>query len=249
MDRKWKSGASGSPPSSSENSSDGYATGGNPGAGIAATKPGPWMWHSIVEEVLAVIAAGSVTLDKTVLTQMRDALRKWGILGGQATQVLDLSGATGGQIKFPATQNQSNDGNTLDDYEEGTWTPTVGGSGGQSGQAYTHQVGLYQKIGRTVIVHFSVLLSTLGTITGDVQLKGLPFVSASTTDGVASGDVDWSGATTTFVSIRARMLYTGVSVVTLHGENAGNASPTPLAQGDLANTTRLMGTLVYRAVD
>lgn len=39
---------------------------------------------------------------------------------------LDL-GSTG-QIVFPATQNASSNANTLDDYEEGTWTPTVGSS-------------------------------------------------------------------------------------------------------------------------
>lgn len=38
--------------------------------------------------------------------------------------LLDISGASAGQIKFPATQNASTDANTLDDYEEGTWTPT-----------------------------------------------------------------------------------------------------------------------------
>jgi hypothetical protein len=34
----------------------------------------------------------------------------------------------GAGIQFPATQVSSADANTLDDYEEGTWTPTIGGS-------------------------------------------------------------------------------------------------------------------------
>ena len=36
---------------------------------------------------------------------------------------------TSGQLKFPATQSASADANTLDDYEEGSFTPTLGGSG------------------------------------------------------------------------------------------------------------------------
>src|SRR3990167_787780 len=37
---------------------------------------------------------------------------------------------TGGQIKFPGTQVPSSDANTLDDYEEGTWTPIITSSVG-----------------------------------------------------------------------------------------------------------------------
>jgi len=40
-------------------------------------------------------------------------------------KLLDISGASAGQIKFPATQNASADANTLDDYEEGTWTAVL----------------------------------------------------------------------------------------------------------------------------
>src|ERR1035437_2045665 len=45
---------------------------------------------------------------------------------------LDLTGASAGQIKFPASQNASSDANTLDDYEEGTWTPADGSGAGLS---------------------------------------------------------------------------------------------------------------------
>lgn len=83
-----------------------------------------------------------------------------------------------GQLKFPATQNASSDANTLDDYEEGTWTPVISGSGGQSGQTYSKQDGLYIKIGKLVVFNFYVAASTKGTITGDLQISGLPFTCA-----------------------------------------------------------------------
>ncbi len=82
-------------------------------------------------------------------------------------RLLDLSGSAAGQIKFPSAQNLSSDANTLDDYEEGLWTPVVGGSGGTSGQTYAAngQVGLYVKVGKQVLCSFRVQLSAKGTIT------------------------------------------------------------------------------------
>lgn len=73
MDRKWKSGAAAAPPAL-DNASDGYATGGNPGGGVPATKPGAHWYHMITEELLAVINAAGIAFDKTDLTQLRDAI-------------------------------------------------------------------------------------------------------------------------------------------------------------------------------
>ena len=51
------------------------------------------------------------------------------------------------KIRFPATQITSNDPNTLDDYEEATWTPA------QAGVSLTVGSATYTKIGR--LVHFT----------------------------------------------------------------------------------------------
>jgi hypothetical protein len=90
------------------------------------------------------------------------------------------SSVAGTGITFPATQSASSDANTLDDYEEGTWTPTIsmqsGTSTGSSGE------GTYVKIGRQVTV--TVLLS-VGTISAGAVingLAGLPFSARSGND-------------------------------------------------------------------
>jgi hypothetical protein len=58
-----------------------------------------------------------------------------------------------GQIKFPASQNASSDGNTLDDYEEGTFPISLSYSSGLSGGfTFTRNTGRYVKIGRLVHV-------------------------------------------------------------------------------------------------
>src|SRR3990167_5794145 len=57
----------------------------------------------------------------------------------------DLTLSNGG-IKFPATQVLSADANTLDDYEEGTFTPTISGGTTAGAGTYSIQVGDYVKI-------------------------------------------------------------------------------------------------------
>ena len=84
--------------------------------------------------------------------------------------------ASGAGITFPSTQSASTDANTLDDYEEGTWTPTLFGSGGSAGsQAYTLQVGRYVKIGRYVFLSGYLQINNKGSWTGDVNIGGFPF--------------------------------------------------------------------------
>jgi hypothetical protein len=87
---------------------------------------------------------------------------------------------TGGQIQFPATQAPSANVNTLDDYEEGTFTPTIKFGTSSTGITYTSQDGTYTKIGR--VVHFIIRLVTtsLGTATGNMFLAGLPFAPSVT---------------------------------------------------------------------
>ena len=98
-----------------------------------------------------------------------------------------------GQIKFPATQNASADANTLDDYEEGTFTPTVAFS--TSGTVtYNLRLGTYTKIGRQVTVNLMVNFSD-NTGVGNVFIGNLPFTSNSTTNYRLAGSILGAGMT------------------------------------------------------
>jgi hypothetical protein len=83
-------------------------------------------------------------------------------------------------ITFPATQNASSNANTLDDYEEGTWTP-VPTPGSGSITAYTSS-GNYTKIGRSVIISGQVTLTTVGTAAGVLNINSFPFAFANFTE-------------------------------------------------------------------
>ncbi|HEY1605065.1 MAG TPA: hypothetical protein VGF77_05660 [Allosphingosinicella sp.] len=89
--------------------------------------------------------------------------------------------ANGGGIAFPATQVASSDPNTLDDYEEGVWTPGVAFGGVSTGITYSVQAGKYTKIGRLVFIDISVILTSKGSATGSAQITGLPFPIGSST--------------------------------------------------------------------
>lgn len=86
---------------------------------------------------------------------------------------------SGAGITFPATQSASTDANTLDDYEEGTWTPAVTAGSGTITTVGT-VVGVYTKIGRLVTISFSVAITTNGTGASYIQITGLPFAPNAT---------------------------------------------------------------------
>jgi len=70
--------------------------------------------------------------------------------------------------------------NTLDDYEEGSFTPTFGGSSGNQTVSYSTQLGTYVKVGKLVYVNVSVIASgTPSGGSGDLIIASLPFTSKS----------------------------------------------------------------------
>jgi hypothetical protein len=86
-------------------------------------------------------------------------------------------------ITFPATAVAASDANTLDDYEEGTWTPNINSGYNQDNTVtYTAQNGTYTKIGRLVVAAFHIDIATWSGNAGPVFFGGLPFTPATTTD-------------------------------------------------------------------
>ena len=88
--------------------------------------------------------------------------------------------ASGAGITFPATQSASTNANTLDDYEEGTWTPVFFGTTTAGTPTYGTRVATYTKVGRTVSVTCYISISNKGGMAGNLQLSGLPFTSLNT---------------------------------------------------------------------
>jgi len=92
-------------------------------------------------------------------------------------------------IIFPATQVASANANSLDDYEEGTWTPTITAADSNPTVGYSLQSGYYTKIGRQVSVFGILILSSYTGGSGTVYISGVPFSVSSDTQSFPVGVV------------------------------------------------------------
>jgi hypothetical protein len=113
--------------------------------------------------------------DMTFLTNGTEVMRL------NTTGALVLAGGTttanGVGIAFPATQSASTNANTLDDYEEGTWTPALTSAAGTLATV-ANGTGYYTKIGRLVTITCRPQITLNGTGSSALYLAGLPFASS-----------------------------------------------------------------------
>lgn len=154
--------------------------------------------------------------------------------------------ASGSGVTFPATQSASTNANTLDDYEEGTWTPIIGGTGGTSGQSYSAQRGAYTKIGNMVTCTFDVVLANKGTITSEVMVGGLPFTAVNNSNNrYPSCNIGlWQNLATNWVYING-VVVDNSTYAALRGATAAAAAIGAMATADINNNTRFSGTVTY----
>jgi hypothetical protein len=88
--------------------------------------------------------------------------------------------ASGAGITFPATQSASSNANTLDDYEEGTWTVQLqDNSNNNATMEVGYTTATYVKIGRQVTVCGLIYTSSVAGLSGGIRVSGLPFAIGS----------------------------------------------------------------------
>lgn len=75
MDRSFESGASATPPTQPASPSNGYPSPGNPGSGTQATKPGPWWYYMVTEEIRKVLIDAGLTPDYANTSQLSQAIQ------------------------------------------------------------------------------------------------------------------------------------------------------------------------------
>jgi len=168
--------------------------------------------------VLVGSTSGSITLQEPAVA---------------GTTVLDLPATSGtvvvtgttptlNGITFPATQVPSADANTLDDYEEGTWTPTaVGGTSAGTTTYVGSPLGFYTKVGNLVNASAYIGISGM-TGTGNLHLS-LPFASNVNMNHVGSAgtyDLDWPSAGSIVSYSVASQAYARIHVSVDNGPDA-----------------------------
>jgi hypothetical protein len=193
------------------------ATGGT-GVGIEAFASGGISYFTSYNRTTSAYAPASIigstvtiTGDTTVSGTLKNSAT---ISVGNATP-----SASGAGITFPATQSASTDANTLDDYEEGTFTAGIAFGGNAVGVTYTGggQAGAYVKIGRMVWCSLAIQSTSKGSSTGNLTITGLPFTASQVSGlfGVASEGI---------FNMNAGSGLSGASSVSFYSEMAGSST-------------------------
>ncbi|MGH9806135.1 MAG: hypothetical protein ACRD9W_02535 [Terriglobia bacterium] len=141
------------------------------------------------------------------LTEAEADARYLRLIGGQLSGLLDLSPATAGQIKFPATPNLSTDVDTLDAYSEGTWTPALDGSPGTI--TISSIVARYCRVGQMIFLNCGFNVATVSGASQPVALTGFPFTIASTSPVRFTGSLYIGNAVSTLTGTPAARIQSG----------------------------------------
>ena len=128
--------------------------------------------------VAADIADGSISTAKLADDAVTSAKLDTNIAIGGTLGVTGLITASG-SIAVGGTGSA----NTLDDFEEGTWTPSIQNGWGILNATTSTATGHYTKIGNLVYVLFKIVLSGGSTNGNPLVVVGLPFSHDGTTGG------------------------------------------------------------------
>jgi hypothetical protein len=161
----------------------------------------------------------------------------YSLTGPIVATTIGVGGATpstsGSGITFPATQSSSSNVNTLDDYEEGTWTASLGGTA-----TYSAQTGTYTKVGNIVTITFRLTVLLIGTGSA-ANISGIPFPISTITAGPVGY---WNSAASSFTSLA--LSNGGSTSLNFSGTTAGQATVT-YGASVFQNSTDLWATATY----
>ena len=161
--------------------------------------------------------------------------------GGTVTGTVTLTSAlnlTAG-IKFPATPSLSADVNTLDDYEEGTFTPTFTASTTNPTVTYNTGTtnGTYVKIGSLVFINLRVALTAVASAgSGEIRIATLPFAAFTYANLAVGYRAGWTTTAPTHAYLQASYINLNYGV---------GGSIAYITQANLAATADVMISGVY----
>jgi len=140
--------------------------------------------------------------------------------------------------------------NHLDDYEEGTWTPSVGGATTDPTVTYTTQAGFYVKIGRMVHISMYLNCSAVSGGSGAAKINGIPFNMNNAGSYFAGSQMEIFGLNVPSNMNNAVLRANGNSghfrleFVNTQASSTGGTG-IGVATGSLANNFRVLGSLTY----
>jgi len=149
----------------------------------------------------------------------------------------------GNGIDFSAAGNVGGmDSELLDDYEEGTWTPTV-----NTGTGYSAQFGRYVKIGKMVFINANV--NTSATSSAGNIIQGLPFASSNTGNSAGNLSIGYYATVNVAVVWMGGYVLNNSHNIYIVGNSAGHTGSTIQHNGGsfFSDNSRIMFSGVYEA--
>ena len=142
--------------------------------------------------------------------------------------------------------------NALNDYEQGTWNPTMAFGGSSTGVSYSERQGIYVKIGNLVWASIVISLTSNGTGTGDVSIT-LPFTVGSNSENRGIGTLAYFAG---FAGLNSNPnIYASSGGATtcrlqhLNNGGGGNGTQvTTLTHGNIGNTAGIRGAIMYTTI-
>jgi hypothetical protein len=154
--------------------------------------------------------------------------------------------ASGSGISFPATQSASTDANTLDDYEEGTFTPTVRGASTAGTYTLNNVIAYYTKVGNQVTCWAKFGFSAASGGTGEILIQSLPFsykASSSIAGSIVTNSLNTSAASSNGMVVQNSTAGSATSLFI--ALNIDNALQEEVASGAVTTSTTLLFTVTY----
>ncbi len=152
----------------------------------------------------------------------------------------NITFSNGNGIDFSATAGSGATSSILDDYEEGTWTPSIGGDATYG----TVNHGRYTKIGNIVSLNFTLQVNLKGT-GSNALLSGLPFTSADVA-WVQTGCVSYYTDLATATNFIALYVNNNSTTISFVGNNGNNTTIALNGFASIGNSTLLTCSVTYR---
>ena len=138
--------------------------------------------------------------------------------------------------------------NKLDDYEEGTWTPTLGRSSVNPTTTYSRQSGYYIKVGAMVTLFFNMQFGTVSNVgSGTLRINGIPFNTSSDTNMRAAGTFGYNDAIVSTGVENIRIQSTdGANHLLIIAQVLDSTEANNLFSADPTSAKYLQGSITYK---
>ena len=148
-------------------------------------------------------------------------------------------------VTFPATQSASSDANTLDDYEEGSWTPSIDAFNSAPTISYSLRVGYYVKVGQMVYLTARINVSSVSGGSGQIIIRGMPFSINTNTQEFATISIGYQTGITTAGPTYGRWSTPNSYMELYYFSNPTTEATIPI--GNITSSSQIIFSLVFQA--